>query len=936
MSDIIYLIDSSSAGSDVVNLNKRIEGYDYSTQDFKIYGNGSVNTIVAAEGGTTDASVLLAGQDVIVFSGSWGDYTKSVASAGVIVFTREVLVGTETVTETVTVGNGQISLTNEMLVFADGSVLSKNARSALLSDLASDTESLTDWSTALNSTALETVLPSDPDAVVNAIAQNSSGVAFAPSTTGVDLNAVGGGGVDRVYVTAGSTVDASLLLNGQDIIYFTGNWADYTKDTSKSGVIIFTREIDGNLETVTVGNGQISLTRDLLVFADGAIVSNYARTAINDGITDTTQITNWDPETITPGLGWAPASLTILNTLSQSVDAVYGDGTYNFQIALSPDDMDVTTTEISAWLDLANGSRPLATFNINGTEVTAELSSTDGYNLIFAVTLPSDIADGTAITLVSIDPRDVTDMTVNGQAIKDTLEISASGVTVDNGAPEFTSNGIISVAENSSGVVATVTSTDTVGVTYSLSGTDSSLFMINNNGQISVVDGTDLDYEGNQNSYSVTVTATDEFGNSAEQAVTVNLTNVNEAPTVSIIDTLTAVNGVEYSANVASYFTDVDADDSLTYTASGLPDGLVISSEGIISGTAIVATDAPISITITATDRGGLNVSQTVDLTVLNSLSMSTNIDGVTNLDVRSDVVITASEDVSLTTTDGVYMITLEDLDSSAGYGLDASSPVDNTQRLEVTVSGGTVTGITWYEDQASYDNNIGVTISDISSVLSVSGSTITINPYDDFDLASNYTVTVDDGLFVGDTSGTSASLTASFSTVTPTSNGGDSSGAAASQIMSSDGSVVASSSWLDLTDVGSFLTTTVTTDASAGSIVYVLQDSSSAAGDADNDGVIVSGNASVTIENFNTDDLLYIDNLTNTVDNNMQASTFGSGDGSSGSPLNWTQSATGSPYSTAEVNIVLDSSLGAVVGDTDLASVVDYHNFDNGMVISA
>ena len=726
--------------------------------------------------------------------------------------------------------------------------------------------------------------------------------------------------------------DAAVQVSasaGAEIFDVDGYFEDPDSNTTANGTLTY---------TLTAVDGSAAPSW-LTISSDGVISVAAGQTApssvTSDPIVVRVVATDGAGESVTQDLeiyvvaGWKPTSIVL----------PYGE-----TVVSEGDTLQITVTyDNSMSVTLADDSSgyPTATFNINGQTVTGALVAFGTGAMTFSVTVPTN-ATGTEISLVSLDPNEST-MTLNGMTIDTGFDaVSLSGLTVDDGDPTFDQTEY-SVDENSTGVVATLQVSDYASVTYSIgtiegwSGVattlDSDLFTVNDQGQISLKDGASIDYE-TYNAYFISVTATDAYGNSTEQNIVLNVTDVNEAPIASDISDLSAYSNQAFSTSIASYFTDVDDGDSLTFSASGLPDGLSIAPNGTISGTPSAAGTS--TVTITATDSGGLTVTQDVNISISAGLSLSTNIDGVNNLDVRSDVVITASEDVSLTTADGVYMITLEDLDSSAGYGLDASSPVDNTQRLEVTVSGGAVTGITWYEDQASYDNNTGVTISDISSVLSVSGSTITINPYDDFDLASNYTVTVDDGLFVGDASGTSASLTASFSTVTPASNGGDSSGAAASQIMSSDGSVVASSSWLDLTDVGSFLTTTVTTDASAGSIVYVLQDSSSAAGDADNDGVIVSGNASVTIENFNTDDLFYIDNLTNTVDNNMQASTFGSGDGSSDEPLNWTQSATGSPYSTAEVNIVLDSSLGAVVGDTDLASVVDYHNFDNGMVISA
>ena len=70
-------------------------------------------------------------------------------------------------------------------------------------------------------------------------------------------------------------------------------------------------------------------------------------------------------------------------------------------------------------------------------------------------------------------------------------------------------------------------------LTYALSGVDAMYFTIDTStGQITVGADTMLDYEAEKSTYMVTVTATDDsdaHNNSASIAVTINVTNVNEA-----------------------------------------------------------------------------------------------------------------------------------------------------------------------------------------------------------------------------------------------------------------------------------------------------------------------------------------------------------------------------------------------------------------------
>ncbi|MDP2507305.1 cadherin repeat domain-containing protein, partial [Oceanobacter sp. 3_MG-2023] len=99
---------------------------------------------------------------------------------------------------------------------------------------------------------------------------------------------------------------------------------------------------------------------------------------------------------------------------------------------------------------------------------------------------------------------------------------------------------LLGIDENSGAgqVVYTATATDTGdisdGVTFSLSGDDAALFSINSStGDVTLL--ADPDYE-TQSSYSFTVTASDGAGNHTDQAVTLDVNDLDEiAPTASLI-----------------------------------------------------------------------------------------------------------------------------------------------------------------------------------------------------------------------------------------------------------------------------------------------------------------------------------------------------------------------------------------------------------------
>ena len=101
---------------------------------------------------------------------------------------------------------------------------------------------------------------------------------------------------------------------------------------------------------------------------------------------------------------------------------------------------------------------------------------------------------------------------------------------------------------------------DRAKLAYTLSGPDADLFTIDGaTGQIRVGSGTVLDYETPPRSYSVTVTAADPSGARDDITVTIEVTDVNEAP-LAREDTATAVEDTAVVIAVLANDTDPDSD----------------------------------------------------------------------------------------------------------------------------------------------------------------------------------------------------------------------------------------------------------------------------------------------------------------------------------------------------------------------------------------
>ena len=134
---------------------------------------------------------------------------------------------------------------------------------------------------------------------------------------------------------------------------------------------------------------------------------------------------------------------------------------------------------------------------------------------------------------------------------------------------------------------------------------------------VASVSGRDVTVSGvARGTATVTVTATDPGGLSATQAFTVTVTAANRAPTVSAQMTDQIVEeGAEVQVDIAGAFSDPDEDD-LTYDAvSDVQDiaaasvsGSEVTVSGVAPGTA--------TITLIATDPGGLTASQAFSVTV--------------------------------------------------------------------------------------------------------------------------------------------------------------------------------------------------------------------------------------------------------------------------------------------------------------------------------
>ncbi|WP_198666502.1 cadherin domain-containing protein, partial [Marinomonas shanghaiensis] len=260
-------------------------------------------------------------------------------------------------------------------------------------------------------------------------------------------------------------------------------------------------------------------------------------------------------------------------------------------------------------------------FSLTGTDAAAfDIDSSTG-----VVTLKSS-ADYETKASYSFNVMATDNGTGN---MTDTQAVTVSVNDLNDNAPVVTSGATASIDENAatSTVVYTATATDADGtsannaISFSLTGTDAAAFDIDSSTGVVTLKSS-ADYE-TKASYSFNVVATDNgTGNLTDtQAVVVSINDVNEAPVITSVatgsvDENAAINTVIYTATA----TDVDANDSLTYSLSGDDAALLeinsTTGDVTLKSPADFETKASYSFSVVVTDNGNLTDTQAVTVSV--------------------------------------------------------------------------------------------------------------------------------------------------------------------------------------------------------------------------------------------------------------------------------------------------------------------------------
>ena len=437
---------------------------------------------------------------------------------------------------------------------------------------------------------------------------------------------------------------------------------DYETDTSYSVTITVS---DGSLtDNIEVTINVTNVNEAAPVFTDGVTATRSVaeNTAANTNIGAAFAATDADADTTlvyTLG-GDDAASFSVVRTSGQlQTKAALNyetDTSYSVTITVSDgsltDDIDVTidvtnVNEAPTFTDGTTTSRSVAENTAAGQNIGSPVAATDvDADTTLVYTLGGDDASSFSIvstsgqlqTNASLDYETDTSysvtITVSDNSLTDRIDVTINVTDVsENGDPVFSdgTSTTRSVAENTAagqniGDAVAATDSDTEDIlVYTLGGDDAASFsIVGTSGQLQTNEA--LNYES-KTSYSVTVSVSDNKGGSDSIDVTIDVTNVNEAPTFTEGSTTNRSVAENTAANTnigdAVAATDVDADTTLVYTLSGDDASFfsIVSTSGQLQTKAVLdyETTTSYSVTITASD-GSLedSINVTIDVTDVN------------------------------------------------------------------------------------------------------------------------------------------------------------------------------------------------------------------------------------------------------------------------------------------------------------------------------
>ena len=375
-------------------------------------------------------------------------------------------------------------------------------------------------------------------------------------------------------------------------------------------------EAPGNLTATSTGKGKLTVSWAVPASDGGSPIEGY-RVQWKSGSQEYDSSRQAEVTNLSYTISGLAAVEYMVQVLAYNTN---GDGTAATATATATD-----TNDAPAFPATETGVRSVAENTRSGVAIGAPVAATDPNNDRLTYTLGG--ADATSFEIVAtsgqlrtkapldretkasygvtVSVRDGEDASgTTGTEIDDTIAVTITVADVDEPPTVTGPTSVNNYAENGTGSVGTYSATDPENdaLTWSLTGADAGKFGISSDGVLRFAATPDYEARadaGGNNVYNVTVVAT-AGGKTGTRAVTVTVTDVNEAP---VISGPTSVNN--YTEGGMGDVTDYNATDperrTIIWSLAGADrNAFTISSDGVLRFAATPDYEAP-------ADAGGDN-----------------------------------------------------------------------------------------------------------------------------------------------------------------------------------------------------------------------------------------------------------------------------------------------------------------------------------------
>jgi gliding motility-associated-like protein len=552
-------------------------------------------------------------------------------------------------------------------------------------------------------------------------------------------------------VCSGNVAGLSTTAAGPQLTYqwYTNTTASNTGGTAITGAnaatYTFTSSTVGTQYFYVVVNGACSRSTTSSVSVVNTIAIPVISYASSYSFERTNAINNIAPTSS----GAVVASYSISPALPQGLSFNTTTGVISGTPAANSTARSYTVTG-----NAASGCTGSASFNLEVFSAVApsELAYTPASQTVrqgTAITAMVPSASGGVIASYSISPALPAGLTFNTATgeISGTLTAAQTGTVnytitatnsggsttatvtlIFNTAPTDLALNTTSVAENaaSATTVGTLSATDADAgdtFTYSLvSGTgdaDNASFSIAGS---SLNTAAVFDFE-TKSSYSVRVRVTDAGGLSFEKAITISVTNVNEAPTDVAANANSVAENAASGTSVATMSaTDVDAGDTFTYSlvagtgdadnASFTIDGATLKTAGVFD----FETKSSYSVRVRVTDAGGLTFEKVFTI-------------GVTDVNEAPTALALSNTSVLENAASGTTVGTLAGTDADAGdtHTYTLVTGTGSTDNASFTITGTTLSTAAVFNFEAKNSYAVRVRVTDAGGLSFERAFTITV-----------------------------------------------------------------------------------------------------------------------------------------------------------------------------------------------------------------